>query len=82
MSNQDNSSSDEFGTVKLQVTCLNMRHKLMYVDERHAVRGKVDTNSDTRIFWCDETQDQLGPDGEQVHPDICFKNRSCYCNRK
>lgn len=82
MSNKDNTISDEFETVNLQVTCLNMRHKLMYVDERHARRGMVDNSSDTRVFWCEDTQDHLGPDGEQVHPDVCLKIRNCYCNKE
>lgn len=65
--------------VKLQISCLNLRHKLMYVDERHAVRGMVDDSSKTRIFWCSKTQAVLGPDGEPVSPTECSAGRSCYC---
>ena len=51
-------------SVKLQVCCQSIRHKLMYVDERHATPGLVDDSSDTRVFFCVRTQESLGPDGE------------------
>lgn len=65
--------------VKLEVTCLSLRHKLMYVDERHRQRGMTDDSSQTRIFWCSRTQDSLGPDGEAVSPRDCGDGRACYC---
>ena len=66
--------------VKLHVTCLHLRHKLMYVDARHMQRGMVDDSSDTRVFWCSKTQDCLGPDGEPVSPGDCSQGRQCYCH--
>ena len=66
--------------VKLQVTCQHLRHKLMYVDERHASRGLVDDSSRTRVFWCAKTQDSLGPDAEPVSPTECSMARKCYCD--
>ncbi len=66
--------------VKLQISCLNMRHKLMYCDERHAVPGTVDANSSTRIFFCIRTCDPLGPDNKPVHPEDCHAGRDCYCS--
>ncbi len=66
--------------VTLRVTCLNLRHKLMYVDPRHAQRGMVDINSDTRIYWCAKTQEQLGPDQQPVGPGDCSNGRGCYCH--
>ena len=66
--------------VKLRVTCLNLRHKLMYVDERHAQRGMVDVNSDTRVYWCAKTHDALGPDNQPVGPGECSNGRACYCH--
>lgn len=66
--------------VKLRITCMNMRHKLMYIDERHTQRGLVDFNSDTRVFWCAKTQEVLGPDGLAVGPGDCSNGRSCYCH--
>jgi hypothetical protein len=69
----------EFETVQLQVSCRHIRHKMMYVDERHAVPGMVDDSSDTRVFFCIRSQDALGPDGEPVSPDDCRPGRGCYC---
>jgi hypothetical protein len=66
--------------VRLRVTCMNLRHKLMYVDPRHAQRGMVDVNSDTRIYWCAMTQEQLGPDQQPVGPGDCSNGRGCYCH--
>lgn len=66
--------------VRLRITCMNLRHKLMYVDERHSQRGMVDSNSDTRVFWCVKTQDPLGPDNQSVGPDACSSSRACYCH--
>ena len=64
--------------VQLTATCLNLRHKLMYVDEAHATPGLVDSASDTRIYWCAETQCHTGPDGQSVHPDCCSGDRPCH----
>lgn len=66
-------------TVQLRVSCMNLRHKLMYVDQRQSVPGLVDDSSDTRIFVCTKTQDSLGPDSEPVLPRACNPGRSCYC---
>jgi len=65
--------------VKLETSCLHLRHKLMYVDERQSTPGLVDDSSDTRIFWCVKTQESLGPDTEPVSPDDCCPTRACYC---
>lgn len=74
--------TDDIQPVKLAPTCLNLRHKLMYVDQRHAQRGMVDADSDTRVYWCARTQDLLGPDGEPVDATSCGEGgRSCYCGR-
>jgi hypothetical protein len=74
--------TDDIPPVELTATCVNIRHKLMYVDERHARRGFVDTNSDTRVYWCARTQDLLGPDGRAVEPGACGSGqRSCFCGR-
>ena len=76
---QTNTSFEEYDRPPvLKPACLHLRHKLMYVDERHAVRGMVDDSSDTRVFWCNRTHEDLGPDLEPVHPDDCASCRSCY----
>ena len=66
--------------VSLTLSCMNMRHKLMYCDERHAVAGTVDATSSTRVFFCIRTCDGLGPDEKPVHPTDCHAGRGCYCS--
>jgi hypothetical protein len=73
-------TTSDFRPVSLRVTCLHMRHKLMYCDDRHAIRGMVDDSSTTRVFWCAKTQEVLGPDGQPTHPADCNASRSCYCH--
>jgi hypothetical protein len=65
--------------VRLTATCLNLRHKLMYCDERHSTPGWVDVDSDTRVYFCMRSQESLGPDGSPVHPRDCSPGRRCYC---
>lgn len=67
-------------TVQLKVACMNLRHKLMYVDQRQSTPGLVDDSSDTRIFFCTATQDSLGPDSEPVTARACHPGRPCYCH--
>lgn len=64
--------------LRLQVACVNLRHKMMYVDERHATPGLVDDSSDTRVFFCVRTHDALGPDGEPVSVCDCSTSRACF----
>ncbi|MHC4947770.1 MAG: hypothetical protein ACYTG1_05855 [Planctomycetota bacterium] len=64
--------------LQLKPCCLHLRHKLMYVDERHATPGYVDDSSDTRVFFCIRTQDALGPDGEPASPSDCQASRGCF----
>jgi hypothetical protein len=66
--------------VKLQRACAHIRHKLMYSEKSHAVRGMVDDSSDTRVFFCIKTFDGLGPDENPVGPGACSPGRSCYCS--
>ncbi len=64
--------------VSLKPACLELRHKLMYVDERQAAPGLVDDSSDTRVFFCCVSHSPLGPDGEPVSPRECTAARPCY----
>jgi hypothetical protein len=68
----------DFRPVELNVTCLNLRHKLMYVDDRQKLPGMVDAESSTRIYFCTRTQEQLGPDDEPVNPRQCCDGRACF----
>jgi hypothetical protein len=71
---------NDFLTVNLKPTCLSLRHKLMYCDERHSRPGMVDANSDTRVYMCSETGEPLGPDRQLVHPSECKAGRACFCS--
>ena len=74
------STNSQFRPVQLKVSCMNIRHKLMYCDDRHSTPGLVDDTSSTRVFFCVKTQEVLGPDGAAVHPSDCKAGRSCYCH--
>jgi len=60
------------------VHCLNIRHKGMYVmsipdpDEFLYYDKYEGTN-----YWCVETADGAGPDGQPVRPDCCTTDRGC-----
>jgi len=64
--------------IALKPACLNLRHKLMYVDERQQARGMVDDSSSTRIFFCACTHDSLGPDDQPVDARSCDPSRPCF----
>jgi hypothetical protein len=67
--------------VQLKPACIHLRHKMMYVDERQSTPGLVDDSSDTTVYFCTKTQEQLGPDDEPVSPADCSGQRSCFCPR-
>ena len=65
--------------LNLKPCCLNLRHKMMYVDPRQMTPGMVDDGSDTRVFLCLRTQNVIGPDDEQVSPGKCSsEGRACF----
>jgi hypothetical protein len=61
------------------VHCLNLRHKGMYVmsipdPEEFLYYDKYEGTS----YWCAETADGCGPDGQPVRPDCCSgTDRGC-----
>jgi hypothetical protein len=64
----------------LKPCCLNLRHKMMYVDPAQATPGWVDDNSDTRVYVCLMTGEVLGPDDQLVSPARCNSSgRACFC---
>lgn len=69
----------EFDALNMQPACLHLRHKLMWVDSRQSMPGMIDDSSDTRIFFCMKSHEQLGPDGEAVGPKRCTSDRPCFC---
>lgn len=66
--------------VKLRAACMHLRHKLMYCDERQTTPGMVDDSSTTRVFFCIQSHDSLGPDGQPAAPKLCSTDRCCYCS--
>lgn len=74
----DRSEHAPMREVALRPACGALRHKLMYVDERQARPGLVDTNSTTRVFVCARTGDGLGPDDRAVEPGACCSGRGCF----
>ncbi|HMN42649.1 MAG TPA: hypothetical protein PKE29_17550 [Phycisphaerales bacterium] len=65
--------------LNLRPCCVNLRHKMMYVDPRQATPGLVDDGSDSRVFVCLLTQAVLGPDDEPVAPSLCDSpGRACF----
>ena len=76
---QNGATGDNERPVSLQIACMNLRHKLMYCDERHSTPGMVDDSSDTRVFFCIKSHDSLGPDAKPVAPKLCTPERGCYC---
>ncbi len=64
---------------KLVPACLYLRHKMMYVEDRHSRIGMVDDSSDTRVFFCTLTGEPLGPDVAPVSPTECTPDRRCFC---
>ena len=64
--------------IVLQSCCQHLRHKMMYCDARHATRGRVDDSSDTRVFFCVQTGEALGPDARGACPQDCQSDRQCY----
>ena len=71
---------EQLTSLTLKATCLNLRHKMMYVDERQNTPGLVDDSSGTRVFFCTCTHDSLGPDHEPCSPQDCQASRRCYCS--
>lgn len=80
MSEHEHNATGEMRPVMLRVACMSLRHKLMYVDDRQSVPGMVDAESSTRIYFCNKTQEQLGPDDAPVNPVGCCAARACYCH--
>ncbi len=74
------STNSEFRPVEPKVAFMNIRHKLMYCDDRPSTPGPVDDTPHTAVFFGVKTQEVLGPDGQPVHPTECKAGRSCYCH--
>ena len=54
--------------------CDNLRWKGMFID----TEWDPSTQSGDRLFWCQKTQNCLGPDGRIVDDYDCNETRGCY----
>ena len=60
--------------LKITLPCKCMRSKEMYYESP----GQEEDDFSSGIFWCTETQESFGPDGESVGKEDCHKGRKCY----
>ena len=63
------------GLKVLTERCGNIRWKGMFID---AEWDPTVQQSNDRIYWCVQTQNVFGPDGQIVDEDTCNTTRSCY----
>jgi hypothetical protein len=59
-----------------QNCCIHLRCKSMYYrpDERPGLLHF----SDTQNYWCSQTLERSGPDGESATPPMCGSSRGCF----
>lgn len=71
---------DVFGRpLNMRPCCLNLRHKMMFIDPAQMTPGMVDDGSDTRVFLCTLTQSVVGPDDAPVSARACDSvGRACF----
>jgi len=54
------------------IPCRHLRNKEMYY------QAPDDDEFASGIFWCNQTQEAFGPDGEPCGKKQCCANRTCY----
>ena len=59
--------------------CRHLRTKKLYTGmlPEKAFMRKEPENASPSHFWCNLTQNQVGPDDGPVHPDSCTPGRAC-----
>lgn len=55
--------------------CRQLRYKMMFIEAE--IDPTVPPSND-QIYWCEQTQVCLGPDGKLAEPGDCNPNRPCY----
>lgn len=67
---------EQAGTAQLDDDrCLNLRWKGLYIQ---AEWDPTIPHSGDRLFWCQNTQRCLGPDGKVADDYECNETRKCY----
>jgi hypothetical protein len=56
--------------------CEKLRWKGMFIDVSGDEGGE--SQSGDRIYWCVQSQNCVGPDGQMATDDTCNSLRSCY----
>ena len=62
-------------TATTEPFCRRLRWKEMFVD---AEAYSHPAQSGSGIYWCNHTQNCLGPDGELAEVESCKPGRSCF----
>jgi len=70
-------SSSHPKTVPLTAFCGELRSKKFYMLDTIATQ-ESDYLDPSGHCWCYHTQQPIGPDGQQVRPEMCGPGRGCY----
>ena len=65
------------GLKVLSKRCDALRWKGMFIDADDEDVSKVQV-SNSRIYWCQSTQNPVGRDGGVVDEDTCTSSRKCF----
>jgi hypothetical protein len=57
--------------------CRKLRTKTSFNADPEGELWKLG-NATTEAYWCLETMEPFGPDGNYCHPHVCGETRSCY----
>lgn len=68
----------DFGNAMTEPTpcCVRLRCKSLFY--RNDERPGLLHNEEAMTYWCDKTNEALGPTGEPVVHRLCQPGRSCY----
>lgn len=58
------------------IPCKHLRNKEMYYQND----GLAEDGFESGAFWCTQSQESFGPDGEAVDNRECGPGRGCYCS--
>ena len=66
------SSTRNETSAQVQIPCRHLRNKEMYY------QGQEDDEFASGIYWCQQTREAFGPDGQPCDKKECCEGRSCY----
>lgn len=56
--------------------CIHLRTRSMYAGSGERP-GLLREDDDTTVYWCQQTDTPVGPDGEDATPSRCHVGRPC-----